>query len=137
MPTRNARARWEGTIKEGKGTFGLPSVGFEGPFTYASRFEQGDGTNPEELIGAALAGCFSMFLSSLLTKAGYGPSRIDTSAEVTLDEGAIRTIDLHSEAEVPGVEHGEFQRMVQEAKQNCPVSKALAAPAITVEATLA
>lgn len=141
MPTRNATARWEGTLKDGKGTMRLPYGDYEGPFTRASRFEEGEGTNPEELVGAAHAGCFSMFLAALLSKADHTPNSIETTAAVTVettDDGpAITRIVLETEGDVPGLEDDEFQQTVAEAKANCPVSKALAGVGeITVNATL-
>lgn len=136
MPVRSADAVWEGTLKEGKGTMKLGSGAFEGSYTFASRFEDGRGTNPDELIGAALAGCFSMFLSSLLTKADAPPTRIQTHAKVHLAEGKISPIELDCEAEVPGIDEAAFQEQVQAAKQNCPVSKALAGAEIVVNAKL-
>ncbi|MGH3441672.1 MAG: OsmC family peroxiredoxin [Nitriliruptorales bacterium] len=140
MPTRNATARWEGDLGSGSGTMRLPSMGFEGPFTRASRFEEGEATNPEELVGAAHAGCFSMFLSALLSKEDHAPTRIETTAAVTIettDAGpAITSIVLETEAEVPGIEESRFHELVQEAKDGCPVSKALAGTEISVKASL-
>ncbi len=142
MPTRNATAHWEGTIRDGKGTVALGSGAFEGPYSFHSRFseEGGTGTNPEELIGAASAGCFSMFLSGVLTKAGHTPERIDTTAQVTIrqEEGGpvIPSIALTTEAEVPGISEDEFLKAAQDAKANCPVSKALAAVDISLDARL-
>ena len=108
------------------------------PFTFASRFEDGKETNPEELIGAAQVGCFSMFLAALLGGDGYSPRRIATSARVHMGEGpTITTIELETEAEVANIDEADFQEYVQNAKKNCPVSKALAAVAeIKVNATL-
>lgn len=138
MAIRKAEAVWTGTLREGKGTMKLGSLAFEGPFTYASRFEQGEGTNPEELIGAAHAGCFSMFLSALLTGGGYTPQRIRTTATVHLTEGpTISLIELDTEAEVPGVDEQTFQQLAAEAKAKCPVSKALTGgPEIRLNARL-
>lgn len=127
MPARTAEAVWEGTLKEGHGTMRLGSGLCEGPYTYASRFESGEGTNPEELIGAAHAGCFSMFLAALLSNNGYTPTRIQTRATVHLGAGpTIHKIELDCQAEVPGIEEAQFQEFAQQAKTNCPVSKALA-----------
>jgi len=124
----NAEAEWKGTLKEGAGTMKLGSGSYEGAFTYASRFADGKGTNPEELIGAAHAGCFSMFLSALLTNAGFTPTRIHTTAKVHLGAGpAIDKIELNTEAEVPGIDEAAFQEKAAAAKAGCPVSKALAA----------
>ena len=137
MTIRTSSAEWKGTLKEGTGLMKVGSGAYEGPFTYASRFESGPGTNPEELIGAAQAGCFSMFLSALLTKAGYPPTRISTTADVHLGEGpTIHLIELTTEAEVPGISEAEFQEHAAAAKQNCPVSKALTGPELKLRATL-
>ena len=115
----------------------LASGAYEGPYTYASRFESGKGTNPEELIGAAHAGCYSMFLSALLSGAGFVPTRIATTATVHLTEGpTISLIELNTEAEVPGVSPEVFQEKALEAKQKCPVSKVLAATEIKLNAKL-
>jgi lipoyl-dependent peroxiredoxin len=127
MTIRNAEAIWTGTLKEGKGTFKLGSGVFESDYTWAARFENAPGTNPEELIGAAHASCFSMFLSALLTKAGYTPTRIHTTAKVHLEAGpTITLIELETHAEVPGLDEKTFQEQAANAKKNCPVSKALA-----------
>ncbi len=137
MAVRRSSAEWKGTLKEGAGTMRLGSGAYEGPFTFASRFESGPGTNPEELIGAAHAGCFSMFLSALLTKAGFTPTRISTTATVHLGEGpAITLIELDTEAAVPGLTDADFQTHAEAAKKGCPVSKALAGPEITLRAKL-
>ena len=137
MPIRTASAIWNGTLKEGAGQMKLGSGAFEGAFSFGTRFEEVPGTNPEELIGAALAGCFSMFLSALLTKAGYVPTRIATSAKVHLGDGpAITLIELQTEAQVPNLDENTFQEKVSEAKQNCPISKALASVELHVAAQL-
>lgn len=138
MPIRKSTAEWRGTLKEGSGTMRLASGLYEGPFTFLSRFEEGKGTNPEELIGAAHAGCFSMALSNMLTEAGYPPERVSTSAAVRLGAGpAINKIQLETEAIVPGIGEEEFQELAAQAKAGCPVSKALAAvPEITLNARL-
>lgn len=138
MPVRKAQAVWKGTLREGSGTMKLPNGAYEGPFTYASRFEEGKGTNPEELIGAAHAGCFSMFLSALLSKDGFTPNRIDTTATVHLEAGpTIAKIELNTVADVPGIDEAGLKRYAAEAKANCPVSKALSAVDIELNATLA
>jgi osmotically inducible protein OsmC len=127
MAVRQSSATWRGTLKEGDGTMKVGPGHYEGPFTYASRFEEGKGTNPEELIGAAHAGCFSMFLSALLTNKGYTPEEISTTATVHLGAGpTINKIELDTTAKVPGVSDEEFQQLAKEAKAGCPVSKALA-----------
>lgn len=139
MPIRTSEATWRGTLKEGSGTMRLASGLYEGPFTFSSRFEEAAGTNPEELIGAAHAGCFSMFLSALLTEKGYTPERISTTAAVHLGAGPqIKRIDLVCEGVIPGVGEAEFLELAEAAKAGCPVSKALAAvPEITLIARLA
>jgi len=140
MPVRTADARWEGSLQDGKGTLRFGGGAFEGQYSFSSRFEEGAGTNPEELIAAAHAGCFSMALSNGLAKAGHVPTRVETSASVHLDkfEGGfgITRIDLRTEAEVPGIEESAFKEQAETAKANCPVSKALAAVEITLDATL-
>ena len=138
MATNNASAVWNGTLKEGSGTMKLGSEPNEFPFTFASRFEDGKETNPEELIGAAHAGCFSMFLSAVLSGDDLPPTRITTSATAHLGDGpTITTIELETEADVPNIEDAKFQEYVANAKENCPVSKALAAVAeIKVNAKL-
>ena len=137
MAVRNASAVWNGTLKEGQGYMKLGSGAFEGAFTYASRFEEGPGTNPEELLGAAHAGCFSMFLSALLTDAGYPPKQIRTSAKVHLGAGPrINLIELDTEAEVPMLDEKTFLENVEKSKRNCPVSQALTGPTVQVTAHL-
>ena len=140
MSERKGSAIWEGTLKEGNGRMKLGKDGYEGPFSFQSRFESGEGTNPEELIGAALAGCFSMALSSNLTKANHPPKRIDTTAVVKLEmvDGApkITTIELSTEASVPGIEDKEFQEQAEATKKGCPVSKALTGTEIKLAAKL-
>ena len=114
------------------------SGAYDGPFTFASRFESGPGTNPEELIGAAHAGCYSMFLSALLDKAGTPPTSIKTTATVHLGDGpTIHLIELDTVGEVPGVTDAQFQEHAEAAKKGCPVSKALAGPEIRLKARLA
>ena len=137
MAVRSSSAEWKGTLKEGAGTMKVGSGAWEGPFTYASRFESGKGTNPEELVGAAHAGCFSMFLAALLTDAGFTPRRVRTTATVHLGEGpTITLIELSTEAEVPGLDEAAFRTHAEKAKSGCPVSKALAGPKITLKAKL-
>lgn len=138
MTTRTSSAEWKGTLKEGAGAMSLGSGSYTGPFTFASRFESGKGTNPEELIGAAHAGCYSMFLSALLTNAGFKPTSIKTSATVHLGEGpTISLIELATEAVVPGLTEPAFLEHADAAKKGCPVSKALAGPKIELTAKLA
>jgi lipoyl-dependent peroxiredoxin len=131
MPRRTAEARWDGSLQEGKGTMRMASGAYEGPYSFQSRFEEGDGTNPEELIAAAHAGCFSMALSAELGRAGHSAESVETTATVHLDkvEGgfAIKRIELDTQARVPGIEDSEFQEVAEGAKKGCPVSQALAA----------
>lgn len=140
MSTAKAEATWNGTLKEGAGEMSVATGFIKGaPYTWASRFaDDTKGTNPEELIGAAHAGCFSMFLSSQLTNAGFKPTRIHTTATVHLEAGpTITKIELNTEADVPGVDQKTFDEKVEFSKKNCPVSKALAAvPEVTVNARL-
>jgi len=128
---RTSDATWNGTLKDGNGTMRVGKGYYEGPFTFASRFENGEGTNPEELIGAAHAGCFSMFLSALLSGDGIVPNSVHTTAKVHIGtvDGAptIHTIELFCEADVPGIDDGTLLEYAQNAKAGCPVSKALAA----------
>ena len=137
MPVSNSSAVWKGNLVDGNGTMKLGKGGYEGPFTKASRFENGAGTNPEELIGAAHAGCYSMFLSAILSKSGFPPAEIRTTAKVHLGDGpAITLIELETEATVPGCEESVFQEHAAKAKAGCPVSKALSAVPMTLTATL-
>jgi osmotically inducible protein OsmC len=143
MPKRKADARWEGAIKDGGGTVKLGSGAFEGPYTFKSRFEEGEHpqTNPEELIGAAHAGCFSMALSGILTEAGTPPDSIETTAEVEVrmsgGEPSITRIVLTTRGKVPGVDEAAFKEAAEGAKAGCPVSKALGGvETIELDATL-
>ncbi|HNZ17016.1 MAG TPA: OsmC family protein [Candidatus Hydrogenedentes bacterium] len=140
MPTRKAEARWEGSLIKGTGTMKLGSGAYEGPFSFGTRFQDAPGTNPEELIGAAHAGCFSMAFSALLGDAGFTPERIDTTAKVTIDkvEGgfAITRIDLDMTARIPEISASRFAEIANQAKEGCPVSKALAGTRIELNATL-
>jgi osmotically inducible protein OsmC len=140
MATRTAEAVWEGSLREGKGQVKLGSEAFEGPYSFRSRFEDGAGTNPEELIGAAHAGCFSMALSAGLTRAKLTPRRIHTTARVHLEnvDGSFRLtrIELQTEAEVPGLDAKAFVEHAETAKTTCPVSVALAGVPISLTARL-
>jgi osmotically inducible protein OsmC len=141
MPTRKAEAQWEGNLAEGGGRLKLGSGAFEGPYTFKSRFEEGQSsTNPEELIGAAHAGCFTMALTAQLSRVGLTPTRIHTTAQVTLEKVgeafSITKIDLDTEAEIPGIDDAKFQEYAKGAKENCPVSKALAGTEISLNARL-
>jgi len=141
MPVRKANAVWEGSLKEGHGNVALGSGAFEGPYSFGSRFEEAKGTNPEELIGAAHAGCFSMALTAGLGRAGHNPTRVATSAKVHLEkvgEGfKITRIELDNESTVPGLDDAAFQEQAKKAKEGCPVSQALAGVEITLTARLA
>ena len=140
MATRHAEAEWSGTLREGNGTMKLGSGAFEGAYTFRSRMEEGPGTNPEELIGAAHAGCFSMALSGGLGKAGYEPESVETTAKVHIDkqgEGfAITRIEIDTKARVPGIDADEFQKQAEGAKEGCPVSQALGGVDISLNAEL-
>ncbi len=136
MNVRRASATWKGTGKEGTGTVSTQSTALNNiQFSYGSRFEEGVGTNPEELVGAAHAGCFSMKLSFLIVADGFVAESINTSAKVTLDQGKITTVDLTVNAKVPGMSAEQFEAAAQNAKENCPISKSLNAD-ITLNATL-
>ena len=140
MPQRKGSAEWKGGLKDGRGSLSLGSGAFEGSYSFGSRFEEGKGTNPEELIGAAHAACFSMAFAAALGKAGHDPKRVSTTANVDFDTSGPRiigTITLDTEAEVPGIEEAEFQEQAEGARRNCPVSKALASVDIRLNARLA
>lgn len=140
MPDRSAEATWKGTLSDGNGTMKLQSGAYEGAYSFRSRFEDGAGSNPEELIAAAHAGCFSMALSGVLEDEGYDPDSVDTTADVTLrtleDGPAITKIHLTTQASVSDIDSDTFQQYAQTAKEECPVSKALAGTEITVDASL-
>jgi osmotically inducible protein OsmC len=140
MPVRTADAQWDGTLQEGSGRMRFGSGAFEGQYSFGSRFEEGTGTNPEELIAAAHAGCFSMALSGALGRNGTPPTRIATTADVHLnktDEGfRIQRIDLKTEAEVPGIDDAAFQEIATATKSGCPVSVLLSSAEINLEAKL-
>ena len=140
MAVRTSEAEWRGNLREGQGTMKLGSGAYEGSYSFASRFESGKGTNPEELIAAAHAGCYSMALSAGLSKAGFTPTRVHTTASVHLEpvEGGfgITRIELHTEAQIPGINNDTFQQQAEAAKKGCPVSKALAGTQITLDAKL-
>jgi osmotically inducible protein OsmC len=139
MATRMSEAEWQGDLKTGKGTMKLGSGAFEGQYSFNSRFADGVGTNPEELIGAAHAGCFSMALSAALTEKGHPPTKIHTTAKVHFGPVpggvAISKVELATEGSVPGIDAKTFQEIAEGAKKNCPVSKALAAIEITLTTT--
>jgi osmotically inducible protein OsmC len=141
MPTRTAEAQWNGDLPTGKGNMKFGGGAFSGQFSFGSRFEEGEGTNPEELIAAAHAGCFSMQLSGLLGRAGHVPDSVQTTAKVHIDKDnggfSITRSELESEATVPGISEEEFQSVAAEAKETCPVSRALGAIEISLDARLA
>lgn len=140
MATRFADAVWKGNLQEGQGMMRLGTGQFEGSYTFKSRFEEGPGTNPEELIAAAEAGCFSMAFASDLSKAGFTPNRVQTHAEVIMEmvnnQPTIRRIQLNTEADVPGIDEKRFQEIGEGAKKNCPVSRALGAIQVNLTARL-
>lgn len=141
MPKHRAEAEWRGTLPQGTGQIVLGSGAFAGPYSFKSRFEEGHAaTNPEELIGAAHAGCFDMSLAAALTRAGFTATRIQTVATVTLektgDSFAITEIALGTRAEVPGIDDGTFQKALAAAKERCPISRALAGTRINLTARL-
>ena len=140
MPTRNAQATWTGNLKEGNGNIKLASGAFEGKYSFGTRFEATPGTNPEELIAAAHSACYSMALAAGLGKNGFNPQSVHTTAAVTLDkvgEGfKITKIKLVSEAKVPNIDNAKFQEIAAATKTGCPVSQALSATPIELEAKL-
>ena len=140
MPTRTADAVWNGSLLEGKGQLSLGSRAWSGGYDWKARSGEGAGTNPEELIAAAHAGCFSMALSHQLAQAGHPPTRVHTTAKVNFEkqaEGfAITRIDLNTEAQVPGIDDAQFQKFANGAKEGCPVSKALRATPVHLTARL-
>lgn len=140
MPVRNARAVWEGDLLKGRGRMAFGSGAFEGQFSFSSRFEEGVGTNPEELIAAAHAGCFSMAFSNMLAKAGFTPTRVETTAKVRLEklpEGfKITRIDLETAGDVPHISEAQFMELAEGAKKGCPVSQLLTGAEIVLKASL-
>jgi lipoyl-dependent peroxiredoxin len=141
MPERSSQAVWDGDLQSGRGTMKIGSGAWEGPYSFKSRFEDGAGTNPEELIAAAHAGCYSMALSAALTKAGNPPKRVETKAKVDLRKEAdgfrIAKIHLSTSASVNGIDNTKFQEIAEQAKKNCPVSKVLSGAEISLDAKLA
>jgi len=141
MTIRRAEAAWSGSLREGSGEIALESGAFRGPYTFKARFEQGKETNPEELLGAAHAGCFTMALTALLAREKLAPTIIHTTAAVHLEQGAggfsIPKIELTTRATIPGVTPERFAALAADAKVNCPVSRALAGAEITLDAALA
>ncbi|MEQ4300663.1 OsmC family protein [Plantactinospora sp. B6F1] len=129
MPIRTASARWQGNLTDGSGTIRTGKGGFQGNYSFKSRFEEGEGTNPEELIGAAHAGCYSMAFSKALADAGFTPTSVDTTAQVHLDKTdagmTVTRIDLDTVGEVPGIDETEFNKLAEAAKAGCPISRLL------------
>jgi lipoyl-dependent peroxiredoxin len=140
MAIRTAHAIWEGNLRKGKGELDSGSGALKGSYTFASRFENGKGTNPEELIGAAHAGCFSMAFANLLDEKGFSPNRVETTANVNLEKDQmgpkITWIELIAEADVPGIDEEQFRVLAYMAKKNCPISRALASTEIRLTAKL-
>ena len=140
MPVRTATAVWEGNLPQGKGTMRFGDGAYEGRYSFTSRFEEGPGTNPEELIAAAHAGCFSMAFSHGLASAGFTPKRVSTTAKVYIQkvgEGfKITTIELNTEGQVPGIDEKKYQELAETAKKNCPVSQLVGGAEIKLQAKL-
>lgn len=137
MTTSHAKAKWNGTLKEGNGQFNF--TGYEGPFTFKSRFEDGAETNPEELVGAAHAGCYSMFLAALIGGKDLTPTSVETKATVVLgdDNGPkVTSITLNCEAVVPGLSEDDFQQLAADAKAKCPISRLLTGTEVILNAKL-
>jgi len=142
MPIRSAQARWEGNLTEGSGTIKTGKGGYQGNYSFKSRFEEGEGTNPEELIAAAHSGCFSMAFSKGLADAGFTPTSVETTAKVHLDKTdagfGVSRIELETVGDVPGIDNDTFQKIAEGAKENCPISRLLSpGAAISLSATLA
>jgi len=141
MAVRTASAHWQGTLTDGSGTVRTGKGGLTGNYSYKSRFEEGEGTNPEELVGAAHAGCFSMALAKLLADAGHPAQSIDTTAEVNLErvdgQMTITRITLRTTANVPGMDAEEFAKQAETAKATCPISRLVAATEVVLDARLA
>ena len=138
MAIRTAKAQWNGTLKEGNGTMNFSN--YNGPYSFVSRFEEGEGTNPEELIGAAQAGCFSMFLSALIGGEKLNPEYVKTTATVHLESDdigpVISKIELKTEVKCEGLSQSKFEELASAAKEKCPVSRLYAAAEISLNATL-
>ncbi len=138
MSIRSANSKWNGTLKDGSGTMNFST--YSGPFTFASRFEEGDGTNPEELVGAAHSGCYSMFLAALIGGAGFTPDTVETTAKVHLgkdDVGPlVTTIELICQVKCDGLSQEKFEELAADAKAKCPISRLVAAADIQLSATL-
>lgn len=141
MPTSSADAQWDGLLRDGAGTMRFGNGAYEGRYSFTGRFEDGTGTNPEELVAAAAAGCFSMALSGALGAAGHAVERVRTSAGVTMDKDgdgfSITGVALRTEAVVPGLADDEFQRVAEDVKRTCPVARLLTGAPVTLDARLA
>ena len=139
MSVRTAKSRWNGTLKDGKGTMNFSN--YSGPFTFKSRFEEGTGTNPEELVGAAHSGCYSMFLAALISGEGLDPESVETTARVHLgkdDKGPLITsIELDCTVKCEGLSQDKFKELAAAAKEGCPISRLVAPTNIELSATLA
>ncbi len=140
MPTRKAHAVWNGTLKQGHGEMAVESGSYQGVYSFGTRFGDEKGTNPEELIGAAHSGCFSMAFAGLLEESGFQPQRIETEAAVSVEKSgdgfSITTIHLSTKARVPGIDDARFKELADQAKAGCPVSRALTGVSISLEAEL-
>src|SRR5512143_101488 len=140
MPIRKAHAVWKGTLKEGHGEMSVESGAYQGSYSFGTRFGDEKGTNPEELIGAANAGCFSMAFSGLLEQAGYTPESIETDAAVSIDKSGdgfrITKVHLSPHCKIPGIDPVQFRAIAEQAKAGCPVSQALAGTTIILDAEL-
>lgn len=139
MPTRSASAVWKGNLKEGSGSVKTETGALDGAYSFPSRFQEGSGTNPEELLGASHAACYSMALSNMLAEAGHTPDSVSTTAKVHLDmsDGPnVNKIELHTEGSVPGIDEATFIEFAEKAKVGCPISKALKAVEISLDAKL-
>lgn len=138
MAIRKAKAKWTGTLKEGNGTMNFSN--YSGPFTFASRFESGEGTNPEELVGAAQAGCYSMFLSALISGEKLVPESVETTATVHLESDdigpVIKTIELDCTVKCPGLSQAKFEELAKASKEKCPISRLYKGAEIKLKATL-
>ena len=138
MSIRKAHAKWNGTLKDGKGTMNFSN--YSGPFTFVSRFEEGEGTNPEELVGAAIAGCYSMFLAALISKENLKPDKVETQATVHLEKDdigpKITVIELSTEVKCDGLSSEKFNELAAESKQKCPISRLYAGTEVKVKASL-
>ena len=138
MSVRTARSQWQGTLNDGRGTMNFSN--YSGPFTFKSRFEEGDGTNPEELVGAAIAGCYSMFLAALISGENLNPESVETIARVHLERDdvgpVITTIELETQVKCEGLSYDKFDELAAAAKEKCPISRLYAGTEINLSAKL-